>query len=311
MEAFFKEEKAVTDALIKTLVFFDLFNYPLNFKEIHKYLPHKISTGELLLFLDYHLPKAVEKKEGFYFLRGREEIIIERQKRYNYSLEKYKIAKKVSRLFSLCPFVRLVAVSNIIGSHNLRASSDIDFFIITSPRRLWLTRLYCAGWAKLLNLRPTENNKKNKICLSFYASEEQLDLSGFKLNQEDYYFFYWLLGLQIIFERKNLACDFQRANQWLFDYLPNAYFPEASPYIKKSSSYHGFFRLWGGSWHNFLEKMAKKIELKIMPRALKEAESQGVVINDRVLKLYLKDRREEFITNYKKHLEEIKQRYEN
>ena len=106
---------------------------------------------------------AVGQKNGLYFLPGREEIITTRQKRYNYSNRKLKIARRFAaalRIFSERP-------CDLSGQHhwrdNLRDESDIDFFIITKPGRLWLSRLYCAGLTKLLGHRPTATEKRIKF----------------------------------------------------------------------------------------------------------------------------------------------------
>ena len=73
-----------------------------------------------------------------------------------------------------CPALKLVAVSNLIGHHNLRNESDIDIFIVSSPHRLWLARFFCTGLMKIANQRPTKYCKRNKMCLSFYTSVDGL-----------------------------------------------------------------------------------------------------------------------------------------
>ena len=49
-----------------------------------------------------------------------------------------------------------------------------------------------------------------------------------------------------------------------------------------------------------LEKAAKKFQMKILPAALKELMNKDtrVIINDSILKLYLTDRRAEFMEKY-------------
>ena len=66
----------------------------------------------------------IAEQNGFYFLCGREAIVEIRQKRYNYSCAKLKIAKQFSRLFSYLPYVKVVAVANLLGDHNLKIEID-------------------------------------------------------------------------------------------------------------------------------------------------------------------------------------------
>jgi len=280
--------QSLSEAIIKTIAFFDLFEFPLTAYEIWEDLDQKPSLVATLRLLDQATTagnQLIQQKNGLYFLNGRENILATRQQRYNYTNRKIKIARRFARLFGLCPFVKTVALANIIGSHNLRDGSDIDFFIITAPQRIWLTRLYCAGLAKILNVRPTAQNKKDKVCLSFYISTSHLDLSDLRLTGQDPYFDHWRHGLFLLYNREGVYDNFLAANN-----LATAGSEAATP--NQLSRNHPL-----GLW---LEAMAKTIQLKIMSPALKTAmnNSDGVVINDAVLKLYWSDRRREFLEKY-------------
>ena len=177
-ETIYNEENSLKLAIFRVLAWFDIFNYPLSLFEIWQFMDRKASLAQVQNFLldsknDASL--SGQSRRGFYYLSGREEIIDTRLARYNSTDKKFKIARRIGRLFRLCPYVKLIAISNLIGAHNLRAESDIDLFIVTTPRRIWLTRLYCAGLAKILNIRPNKKTKQNKICLSFYVDENNLD----------------------------------------------------------------------------------------------------------------------------------------
>jgi hypothetical protein len=278
--------------ILKPLVFLDLFDFPLTAYEIWHYLERRGSIAALKSVLEKVNPEIIAQKNGFYFLGGRDDIVETRKIRYNYSVAKIKIAKRFARAFALLPFVKTIAVANFIGDHNLRAEGDIDFFIITSARRIWLSRLFCAGLAKLLNSRPTVSNKRDKICLSFYISEEHLDIRDLALGNDDPYFYYWLRGLLPIYDSNNFYRRFLVANEL----------------STENSSDSVVVR---HSWFDILEKIAKTWQLKIMSPALKAAmnNSDGVVISDSILKLYLGDRRrlfaEKFKSNYDKLLQKI------
>ncbi len=275
------------------IVFLDLFDYSPNANEIWRFIDKKISLSEVYNIVGALIgeQRVVYERNGFYFLPGREKNIEIRQKRYNYSVKKIKIAKKFSRFFSFLPAVKMIAVANFIGDHNLREEGDIDFFIITSKNRIWLSRLFCAGFAKLLNSRPTARKKQDKICLSFYISEDHLDVSDLSLPIPDPYFHYWLRGLMPIYDKDNTYQQFLAANRITLD-NDNALTP------RKYKS------------NNILEKIAKSIQLKIMSPALREAMvgSEGVLISDNVLKLYLKDRRRYFAEKYNLKIDEIVQK---
>ncbi len=334
---------------MEVIAFFDLFSYPATAFEIWTYLGIKCDLAAVEKILQaingrdgidkkaasYDWADKMRHKNGFYFLRGREEIVDERRKRYNFTSRKFKRALRVAYLFKLIPWIRLMAVGNMLGGNNLKNESDIDIFIITEKKRLWMTRFFCAGAAKLLGLRPTKTNKQDKICLSFYVSEDALDLRELMLDnnieknsseikfpgfniphsafrtpqlQNDPYFVYWLAGLVPIYDRNGAAYrQFIKANAWLHECMPNWRPVET---VKLRNAGQGFNNLYhdvvdlliGG-----LETTVKKWQLGIMPKSLKAVMNQGtnVVINDSVLKLYATDKRAEYRENFFKKLSEL------
>lgn len=277
-------------AILKMITFFDLFSYPLTAWEIKRYLDDRFSLLSILRVLKSS--STIVSQDGFYFLLGRQENIVTRQKRHNYSQAKLKIAHRFSRLFSWCPTLRMIALANSIGQNNLRRESDLDFFIITSPGRIWLSRLYCTGLAKILNSRPTARNKQDKVCLSFYLASDRLNLTDLKLKDGDPYFEYWQRSLILLYNKNETYEKFLAANSPDFlEKLP-------SPLLEKRP------RNFLGSG---LENLARRLQLMIMPEALKQKmnQGQGVVINDQILKLYLVDRRQEFFDKYEEKLQQF------
>lgn len=292
----FNDQKEIQKTIIKMIVFFDLFDYPLTTWEIWQYFDKKINLVLLINLLSEIT--ILSKKDGFFFLNKREEILISRQRRYNYSRRKIKKALKFSQIFAYLPFVEMVSLVNSIGAYNLRDESDIDFFIISHPGKIWLTRLYCTGIAAFLNQRPRENNKQDKICLSFYISSDSLNLDALKLKPRDPYFFFWLKNLVVLYERGSIYENFLLSNR-----------------LKKESSIFNRNKRLSESRYSFkytenlsfLENLAKKIQLYIMPSELKKAasNSRGVVINNKTLKLYLRDNRIEYLKKYGNKLKQI------
>lgn len=288
------------EAIIKQVAFFDLFTYPLTTWEIWQNLSIKIDLPLLELALNEFVQNEdiLETLDGFYFLTGRSEIVGIRQKRYNYTNNKIRIARQVSYIFRLLPCVKLVAVSNLIGHHNLRDESDIDIFIVCSPRRIWITRLFCTGLMKLANRRPTDHAKKNKICLSFYASVEGLNMEKLRFNPGDPYFDHWFLGLHPVYNKDNMVSYLRFKNPWLKEAFPNSFL------LKDTFNEDYFKRSWGEwiffGWGDFLNWISKKFQMLIMPKEIKKLASlnKGVLISDTVLRFYLRDRRGEFYKGY-------------
>ena len=202
---------------------------------------------------------------------------------------KMKHALKIAKIYGLFPWIKLIAVSNIIGAHNLKDESDIDFFIITAKGKIWLTRFFCAGIAKVLGLRPSEGNSRDKICLNFYASEEAINLQELMLNNsDDIYFIYWLANLITIYEKGDMYKKFIQANGWLKNYLPNRQPVLVSDRRTVKSGENKVYEEIINLIFGWLEKILKNIQLKLMPKEIKELANKDsrVVINDNILKSF-------------------------
>jgi hypothetical protein len=291
-----KTVDAEEEKILKTIIFFDLFEYPLTSYEIWENLWSAPSLSGLLVILDKLAAGGrIVTQNGFYFLSGREGIIATRTHRYNYTARKIKIARRFARLFKLCPWVEMIAVANSLGFYNLRSESDIDFFIIVRPGKIWLSRWYCTGLAKLLGSRPTAQNKEDKICLSFYLSSDRLNLDDLFLSGDDPYFDYWRRNLIPLYNKKDTFANFLRAN---------GLGTENEPVVGVKNGVTAPADSIRLGW---FEKLAKGWQLKIMPPELKKEmnNSDGVVINDQILKLYRCDRRREIREKYGNKVTEI------
>ena len=290
--------------IIKIIVFFDIFDYPLTAKEIWQNINLECSLQNIENILSSSNIKQLSHKDGFYFLRNRDEIIQTRLKRINFAQRKIKLTKKIVQLFKFIPWIRMVAIGNMIGANNLRDNSDIDLFIITDAKRIWLARFFCVGIAQILGVRPHKNNTRDKICLSFFVSTESLNLKKLMLKniQKDLYFTYWLAGLMPIYDTDNTYAKFTQANSWIENYLPNW---QAQNYkqSKKIKLYKNILDFYIGRF----ESSFKKFQLKIMPQNLKKLMNKDtkVVVSDSILKLHVDDRRFDFYEKYNNKIQNI------
>jgi hypothetical protein len=292
----------IRTAILETIVRFDIFEYPLTAFEIWQYLPIKVSYAEVLSALEQNT--VLEKENGFYFLAGRKHIIVTRHTRYRDSDAKIKIARRLISLISWLPWIRLIALANVIGAHNLKKSSDLDLFIITKKNRLWLTKFTATIIVALLGLRPTAKHSKNRLCLSFLVDESGLDLKSCRYNDKDWYFSYWLAGLRPLYGSPEAYTALYSANSWLKSELPNWQISSPQP--------HKYFSLKNRSPKVFnacngLERISKYLHHLIMSGNLREKQNRdtAVMINDHILKLHTLDRRPDFFQRAEQKLAQI------
>ena len=301
--------------ILKAIIYFDIFDFPLTIFEVWKYFyspspleglrrknsdDQKISLLEIQEILEKSeaLKDIIDRENGFYFLKGREDIIKKRLERYNIAGKKFKRAKKIIKILSLIPFIRLIAVCNTLGYSNAREESDIDLFLITAKNRIWTARFWSALILKLFGLRPTKITIKDKICLSFFVSEDHLNISDLALKPEDIYFNYWLNQLVPIYDADNIYSGFIENNEWVLNFLPNSinYQVNWRREVKPGLISRAIKQLKEKFFYLIPEKIFEKIQLVALPLNLKKLANfdTRVVINSQVLKFHGNDRRDEF-----------------
>jgi len=314
-------------SIISTIVFFDIFNYPLTLDEIFHFLYFEKSSKSINKYkieeiLKDKLHSIIKIKNNFYFLKEREGNINTRIVRRRESINKIKKAKRISRIFSIIPFIEMVAIVNFLPIKNTRVDSDIDLFIITKKNRIWISRFLCVIIIKLLRLQPTERNKKNKICLTFFITTENLNLKNIAIK-DDVYFYYWLSSLYPIYTKKNIYKKFIKKNKWIKEFLPNikiTYKEENKGegilfrfyIVKRSKVYYSVFKQWFAVRSKFLKRYINNIELFVMKIQIKKMSNKikksankntNIIISNKILKFHDNDMREKYKNEFFKKIE--------
>lgn len=299
-----KNFTALETAILKTLAYFDIFDYPLTLVEIHKWLyrpPSSCRLGEINQALSgENLKGLVENNNGFYFLAGRRQIISTRLDRYRLAEKKFRIALKTAWWLRWLVFLKMISICNNVGYNNATSASDIDFFIIIRQGRLYLTRLLVTLAVSALGRRRHGKKIADRVCLSFYISGRHLNLADLALKPADIYLVYWFATLAPIYDQSAYR-EFLAANGWLKDYLPNFYPADLTGRRKiGDNSLVKFCRnfkekILAGFFGDWLERLAKRLQLDKMKKNPSFAgDDFKVVISDSRLKFHENDRRREY-----------------
>ncbi|MDP2692999.1 MAG: hypothetical protein Q8O88_05160 [bacterium] len=293
--------------IIKTLVYFDIFNTPLTREEIFRWSWEHGITNFLDLIKDLEVlveKKIIESKNGYYFLANRENNIYLRQKTVPIVEEKMQIAVRAIKKIRWVPYVEAVFVCNTVAGANAKKESDIDVFIVTRKGRLWISRLLTTVTLGIFRLRRNKKNVANKICLSFYATDTALDLSKIKIVGTDIYLTFWLDNLIPVYDVKNIQSKIKTENPWLKNYLPNAKtnYNTLPRWVVADEGISKFIKIffersWRGKYGDMIEAQAKgiqKTKMKLNFMSTQNKDNTGVVISDSMLKFHENDRREEY-----------------
>lgn len=228
-------------AILSTLAYADIFNYPLTLKEINHWLiqqskgfrnhqrPASPNRGESAASakdgsepIEFLIKKnLIQKTKSYYHLKGRKSIVSLRQKRHQASLLKFKKAKKIAKLLSFITCIKLIAVTGALAMNNSDESDDIDLMIITKTNCLWGTRLLVNSLLDLFRLRrrPGQESAKDKFCVNLLLDESALFIHP---SGRNLYTAHEVTQIKPLYTKDNTYEKFITANSWVNNFLPHA-----------------------------------------------------------------------------------------
>ena len=204
---------ALRRAIARTVAYADVFDYPLDRSEIHRYLIGDAATADevdALLERDGAFGELVERTDDKFHLRGRASTVATRRAREAASAELWPIARTYGAWLTRLPLVRFVGVTGALAMSNAEPGADIDLFVLTHPGRLWLCRLLVLAVVRFAALRG------HRLCPNFLLSTEQLAL------RERNLFTAHEIAQMVPLRATEWYVRFVDANKWAFDFLPNA-----------------------------------------------------------------------------------------
>ena len=167
-------EPSLATAILHTVVYADLFDYPLTVPEIWRYLvgrPASVAAVERCLQNHPPLHAHMDTVAPFWFLSGRAQVVGVRRQREAYSQLLWPAARSYARLIAAMPFVRLVAVSGALAMNNASGPhDDIDLLIVARGGRVWLARALTIAVVHLARRRGVE------LCPNYVLADTQLQL---------------------------------------------------------------------------------------------------------------------------------------
>jgi hypothetical protein len=215
-------------AVLRTLVYADIFDYPLKGNEVCQRLigNKKISQKKIISVLgDLIKRKKITFLNGYYFLPGREKLVDKRKKREAMAKEKIILAKKGARLISKIPFVSMIGLSGSLAFSVAKPGDDIDLVVVSRPGSLWMARIFVYLLLKTtgrffgLKLRsPACRKTKNRLCLNVFLDSSDLEI---KPAKQTIFTAYQILFLKPLVDKDKIFDSLCRQNYWTNKFLPN------------------------------------------------------------------------------------------
>lgn len=285
-------------SVVATLAWFGVLGRPLTIADLTRLaLRERLDETEVTQSLR-RLGKVISGRDQYFSLEGSQVRYptdeLERWYRYKW----WRVRLAVG-MFRWVPFIRLVAVANTLADRTADRDSDIDLFIIIEHGRLYSTRLLITALLQLAGLRRHGNRIANRLCLSFFATTENLDLEPIAFKPYDIYLAYWISEMTPALDEQQSFERFRAANRWVEQLVPRYHeVKHQAPSLSRVARWGE--RLAGGRLGNFLESrlagwQRRRIAHK-QPETAEtvEADERGdvrIIATDGMLKFHEKERR--------------------
>jgi hypothetical protein len=208
--------REIETAILETVLYSDLFDYPLTRTEIAHYLIRvraDVESVSACLDAPRYLNGHLRHIGGYICARRREMLVERRRARQAASARLWIRARRFARVLAAMPFVRMVAITGALAMDNSAPGDDIDVLMVSARGRAWTARLFAVGlvWVgKLLG---------DTLCPNYVISEDALAIERHDVfTAHEFAQMAPLVGLSVYDQLR-------RANLWVYDLLPNAFAP--------------------------------------------------------------------------------------
>ena len=217
----------LANSILKVLVYFDLFDYPLLKEEIKLFLEQSVREEDLSTALENLVDqRTVFRRDEFYSFRNDHSLIERRIAGNTKAQPLLEIAYKISKVLYHFPYVRGVGISGSLSKNFADDKADIDFFIITKSNRLWIARTLMHVLKKATFLF----GREHWFCMNYFVDED-----GLQIEEKNIFTAIELVTLLPVCGNGSLQ-DFFEANNWAHKYYPNHPWRTESIKMKNPSS---------------------------------------------------------------------------
>ncbi len=182
-------------------------------EEIHSYTNHS-NIDETLNELNYLVTEKIITKIDDFYVYGKDLDSVTKRLKGNLQAKKILVkANQKAKFISKFPYVKAVGVSGSLSKGYYDEDSDIDFFVITHPNKLWICRTLLMLYKKIFLL-----NSRKYFCVNYFISENYLEI------EEKNRFTATELKTLIPIQGKGVFELFYENNRWV-----NQYFSKFNP----------------------------------------------------------------------------------
>lgn len=247
-----KQETTATDnttkQILRLLIYYDIFDHLLSEQELIK--DCALGNNNQLVLKKLIDKGLIFKSDKYYGIR-KDNNLFEKRKRGELNTQNAMgHAIKMGKLISRFPYVRAVALSGSISKSYMDSYKDVDYFIITKPKRLWLARISLVLYKKIFLL-----NSFRFFCLNYFIDEHNLEM------EDKNVFTATEINTLIPIYGFSLLNSFFKENEWAKDFYND--FPQKKIASENESSIPFIKRGTETLFNNFIGNLIDYLSMKI------------------------------------------------
>lgn len=270
-------------AILRTLLYADIFEYAMRLPELHRYLIHPthvpLDAIEERLATSPVLHEALIAQNDLLCLKDKITHITKRQQRLTYMATLSEQVQRYGRWLATIPFVRMVALTGAVAVENpASGNDDLDFMLIVVPGRVWLARALSIVLVRMGRLRGVE------LCPNYVVASNRLEQ-----ERCDLYIAHEIAQLVPLYDADDFYGMLWRTNTWHQDWLANSAphpIGNIMPHKRLKSLLE---RLLGGQLGKRLETWEFRRKSRRFQRQAKQSGDSSARINSEEVKGHFND----------------------
>jgi len=246
-----RTERKVEQAILRLAAYYGVFALPLSEAEINQLIDIKVGH----LAVRDALKSLVEDgtlvldEEGYYRLA--DQSYVSRNKALKRQEKLLGKARSWAKLFGLLPFVKSVVVVNSAAIGNVRADSDIDLLIVTTPNRAYVAKGMLMYGLKLARQLETRKRKAERFSLGMFVTTAGVNWQRDIMAVNEPHLGYWLMLAKPVYGAA-VWQELLRSSEYVTETFPNYVWPKTNTRIYSN----------GISWLDQLDNRGYKKHLK-------------------------------------------------
>jgi hypothetical protein len=271
-------ESPLAEAVLRTLLYADVFDFPMTLTEIHHFLIGQTATPQeidTVLHESRWLTTHITCTNDYYSLINRDLAQLRRD-REAASARLMPLARRWGAILAYLPFVHMVALTGALAVRNASDThDDLDYLLVTAPRRVWTGRAFAVMLVRIARLFGVGLCPNYVLAETALYQDRQDIFTAHEIAQ-----MIPLAGLAVYAQMRSV-------NAWANDILPNTHDPL---YVETEYIPHGIAlvikefgeRLLSGKLGDWFEAWEQRRKLAKFARLAQQPNSSAQLDSDHV-----------------------------